>query len=89
MKRWHRFYRDFHIILVWKNTKPVPGHGFSIWSPLDPCPGKSEYGRVMVHNSSQPFGSRESALLAAQGIVDKMISLSPTEWQPHIDTDSG
>ena len=78
-KGWQRFYKDFLILVRWRNAEPIPGYSFKlgwrfeIWSPLET--GKCK--RKKVYALSQPCPSRAIALIVAQGIVDKIVVQPP------------
>jgi hypothetical protein len=71
----HYFYQDFDIHVRWLNPEPVPGWGvelgwcFEIWSPK-----ATGYRRKKVHSLSEAYLNPATAIVMAQGEVDKIIS---------------
>jgi hypothetical protein len=71
----HHFYQDFDIHVRWLNPEPVPGWGvelgwrFEIWSPK-----VTGHRRKKVNSLSETYSNPATAIVMAQGEVDKIIS---------------
>jgi hypothetical protein len=71
----HYFYQDFDIHVRWLNPESVPGWGvelgwrFEIWSPK-----VTGHRRKKVHSLSEAYSNPATAIVMAQGEVDKIIS---------------
>jgi hypothetical protein len=71
----HCFYQGFDIHVRWLNPEPVSGYGvelgwrFEIWSPK-----VTGHRRKKVHSLSEAYSNPATAIVMAQGEVDKIIS---------------
>jgi hypothetical protein len=71
----HCFYQGFDIHVRWLNPEPVPGYGvelgwrFEIWSPK-----VTGHRRKKVHSLSEAYSNPATAIVMAEGEVDKIIS---------------
>jgi hypothetical protein len=71
----HCFYQGFDIHVRWLNPEPVPGYGvelgwrFEIWSPK-----VTGHRCKKVHSLSEAYSNPATAIVIAEGEVDKIIS---------------